>query len=111
MIGFLLDLIRRPAWHDVVLSMPGAGLSDRIRIVVHGPHARASRTRIVCVVSCCAALFVLLGSGTLAERSVSPQQAANPAKSDKFDVVSIKPCPDLSVAQTGRGAGPNLAQT
>ena len=33
------------------------------------------------------------------------------ARSEKFDVVSIKPCPDVASANTGRGAGPNLAQT
>jgi uncharacterized protein (TIGR03435 family) len=38
-----------------------------------------------------------------------PQAGGNPEP--RFDVVSIKPCPDASTAQTGRGAGPNLAQT
>jgi hypothetical protein len=33
------------------------------------------------------------------------------AKADKFNVVSIKTCPDVSIAQTGRGSGPDLAQT
>ena len=38
-------------------------------------------------------------------------EADPPAQSEKLSVVSIKPCPDVASAQTGRGAGPNLAQT
>lgn len=34
-----------------------------------------------------------------------------PAPSESFDVVSIRPCASVATAQTGRGAGPNLAQT
>ena len=109
---YLLDMARtvsrqRGRVRLVGMAMPGNGLGERLRLILKGlPTVRVSRARLISTAVFCVASSALFAAGTLAPRSRNTT-----AQSEKFDVVSIKPCPDVSTAQTGRGAGPNLAQT
>lgn len=103
----LIDLIRRPAWNDVVMSMPGGGLPERIRAILLGRlQLRVSRVRLISTIGFCAITSLIFAGGTLAERSSPPPQASP----IKFDVVSIKPCPGLPPRGVGRSASPSGAQ-
>jgi uncharacterized protein (TIGR03435 family) len=93
----------------VGMAMPGYGLRSRLRQILEGmPAAPMSRARRASAVGFCVLLSITFAAGTLAERGRQEPAAGGP---EKFDVVSIKPCASLETAQTGRGAGPNLAQT
>jgi uncharacterized protein (TIGR03435 family) len=102
---YLLDMARTVARQHgrvrlIGMAMPGTGLSSRLRQILQGlPNVRVSRTRLVCTIAFCAISSVMFAAGTLAERAL--QQNVN-ASAIKFDVVSIKPCPDLPPPGSGR---------
>ena len=84
-------------------------LTTRVRAVLDGaqPRGRAGAIWVGAAVVICALLVTTMSPLRIV--AAASQTAA--AGSEKFDVVSIKPCPSVETAQTGRGAGPNLAQT
>jgi uncharacterized protein (TIGR03435 family) len=83
-------------------------LATRVRAVLDGAQhrGRAGAIWVSASVVACACLVMALSP----LRIVAASQDAS-ATGEKFDVVSIKPCRDVAAASTGRGAGPNLAQT
>jgi uncharacterized protein (TIGR03435 family) len=87
-------------------------LTTRVRAVLDGAQRRG-QAGAICVgaaIAACA-LLVMTMSPLRIVAAASQVATTGPEKSEKFDVVSIKPCPSVETAQTGRGAGPNLAQT
>ncbi|HXT69099.1 MAG TPA: M56 family metallopeptidase [Vicinamibacterales bacterium] len=104
---YLLDMARTVSRQHgrvrlVGMAMPGAGLPDRLRLILMGlPIVRISRARLICAIAFCLSSSVLFASGTLAPRS---QAASHP----KFEVVSIRPCAGLPPPGTGRGQNPRF---
>jgi len=94
-----------------------ADLSTRVLAVLNQHQARGRAGRVWTIAAIAAAMVVLVAVSPLrivAATEAQPArhgQTSSASPQEKFDVVSVKPCADVSTAQTGRGAGPNLAQT
>ena len=85
-------------------------LTTRVRAVLDGAQRRGKAGSMWVAAAAVACALLVMTMSPL--RIVAATRSQNPAgQSEKFDVVSIRPCPDVATAQTGRGAGPNLAQT